>query len=137
VFVADTANGNYVGNYPPGYMTTATVNIQSGSVLRDMGKTIKAGIGSGSPLTIGSEGFWREVQVIAPTTQPNNFALGTSGVGVNGVGAGLGVPGQLPAAGNPGDDGYCTYYVPITVNGIIAGGVTSSYNGALLLGNVQ
>jgi hypothetical protein len=134
VFVADAAAGNYVGNYPPGYMSAVTVFVESGSIFRDMGKTIKAGIGSGSPLSIGSAGFFREIQVIKPAAVPNATSSTTFGVGDNGVGAGNGVPGTQPA-GNPGDDGYSTYYIPIAVGGVIAAGASVAGN-ALIAGNV-
>jgi hypothetical protein len=92
-----------------------------------MGKTIKAGISAaGTGLDTGSAGFFREVQVIAPTAVPFATSSTTFGVGVTGVGAGGGVPGSLPAAGNPGDFGYSTYYIPIVVGGVIAAGASAS-----------
>jgi hypothetical protein len=65
IFVAGP--GNYVGNYPPGYMQLASVNpalIPQGTLLRDMGKTIKAPIGTNPSATAG---FFQEVQFIAPS----------------------------------------------------------------------
>ena len=40
VFVA--TSGNYVGNYPPGYMKSVAIPVGKGPLVRDMGKTIKA-----------------------------------------------------------------------------------------------
>jgi hypothetical protein len=116
-FVA--GDGNYVGNYPPGYMVSATTPDPLGSaVLRDMGKTIKARINDNG--VFGTPGFFREVQVIIPTTVASATASSTFGVGV-GVNTSGGVPGALPAAGNVGDAGYNTYYLPIVVGGVAPG----------------
>lgn len=108
IFVA--APGNYVGNYPPGYMQLASVNpalIPQGTLLRDMGKTIKAPIGTNPSATAG---FFQEVQFIAP--QPSS---GTFGVGQGSQGA-----GTLPSAGNAGDAGYGTYYLATAIDGTLA-----------------
>ena len=114
VFVA--TSGNYVGNYPPGYMQLAAVNPASdpaqGSLLRDMGKTIKTVVGTSAGAT---PGFFREVQFITPVAVASATASTTFGVGVNSAGS-----QTLPSAGNVGDTGYGTYYIPIIVEGTIA-----------------
>lgn len=110
-FVA--GSGNYVGNYPPGYMSAVSgVPEGKGTLVRDMGKTIKAPIGTGVSAT---SGFFREIQFIDP--QPAVSATGstTFGVGIGSQGAGV-----LPAAGNVGDAGYGTYYLAIVVDGTLA-----------------
>lgn len=105
-FVA--ASGNTVGNYPPGYVQTASAALQaaitaaaSTSVFRDMGKTIRAPIGS---LT-GSVAFFRQVQMIAPTA----IASYTGAFGVQG---GVAIPDSLT--------NYLTFYVPIAAIGTAA-----------------
>jgi hypothetical protein len=112
VFVA--APGNYVGNYPPGYMVAVSGLPEGmGALVRDMGKTIKAPIGTGN--IAATSGFFREIQFIDP--QPAVSATGstTFGVGTNSLGA-----GALPSAGNAGDSGYGTYYLAIVVDGTLA-----------------
>jgi hypothetical protein len=128
-FVLQADASNYVGNYPPGVMIDASAQVATlvalagngGStapapVLRDMGKTIKATFG----LT-GTPGFFRAVQIISPSGVA--FPTSVSNYGVIGS-----APGLLPA-GNAGDDGYATYYIPIVVGGVIASGVTLSSGG--------
>ena len=117
VFVA--TSGNYVGNYPPGYMVAVSVPEGKGALVRDMGKTIKAPIGDNTaPIpvaTTATEGFFREIQFIDP--QP---AVGPTGQTTFGVGTGSQGAGILPSAGNAGDDGYGTYYLAIVVDGTLA-----------------
>ena len=133
-FVA--GSGNYVGNYPPGYLVDATLPSLTGLVLRDLGKTIKAGYsGQGTGTDVGSAGFWRAVQVISPVAVASPTASSTFGVGVAGQGAADGVPQGLPSGGNAGDAGYGTFYLPIVVGGVIAEGVTASTQ-SLIAGNV-
>ena len=111
VFVA--GSGNYVGNYPPGYMSAVSgVPEGKGTLVRDMGKTIKAPIGTGVSATYG---FFREIQFIDP--QP---AVSATGSTTFGVGSGSQGAGVLPAAGNAGDSGYGTYYLAIVVDGTLA-----------------
>ena len=114
VFVAGP--GNYVGNYPPGYMQIAVANPvpAEGALIRDMGKTIKSLISADSGATFGTLGYFREVQVLSPSSPASATASTTFGVGINSAGA-----MSLPA-GNAGDSGYGTYYIPIVVEGIIA-----------------
>jgi len=117
VFVASAAAGNYVGNYPPGYMVVAANNPipDQGALIRDMGKTIKCPISADSGSTFGTSGFFREVQVLDPSSPATATASTTFCVGTNSAGA-----QTLPAGGNVGDSGYGTYYIPIVVSGIIA-----------------
>jgi hypothetical protein len=90
------AAGNYVGNYAPGTMTSQQVD-PSGSILRDMGKTVFATITGGND----PAQHFREFQLIAPTAA--NIA-GNFGV--------QGSP-TVPAATAP----YYTVYLPVTVQG--------------------
>jgi hypothetical protein len=125
-FVA--GSGNYVGNYPPGYMVLADASIATaaavspGLLIRDMGKTIKAPIGvlANTPILnpAATEGFFREVQLINPVAAVSATGSTTFGVG-NGV-AGGAAAGTLPSAGNAGSDGYGTFYIPIVIDGTLA-----------------
>jgi hypothetical protein len=117
-FTAD--EGNYVGNYTPGYMTAGNAQLvaqiaaaaakatstSSTLVLRDMGKTLFARVGvSGT-----NKGYFRQVQLINPTAITSTNILG----GTTGTNFGvLGAPG-VPA---PGDD-YFSFYIPVTVAGV-------------------
>jgi hypothetical protein len=84
------AASNYVGNYPPGTMAAAAVQVPATGVLRDLGKTIFADL-SGSVVP------FRHVQVIDPVSFPANF----------------GVYGSSTAPG-----AYNNLYIPVTVAGI-------------------
>ncbi len=112
------ATGNYVGNYPPGWMSdisstvnTALANYSGQKVMRDMGKTIKAVIGvSGTqPTDLSTNaGFFREYQILVPSVIAGPTSASNFGV--------------------IGDDNtptvysdYYTVYVPIVVGGTIAG----------------
>lgn len=116
-----SAASNYVGNYPPGFMivgpTIATLKTQPGGslvnpILRDMGKTIYARLaGDATAGTVGTAGFWRQVQVIDPAVVSSPTA--STNFGVTGS-----APGLRPA-GNTGDDGYNTFYIPIEVGGVL------------------
>lgn len=113
--------GNYVGNYPPGYMVDNTVDVQNNygfnfplePVMRDMGKTIKAVIGANAA-TVPTDlykgaGYFREYQILFPGT-----------TGLNGVaGSNSGVVGGLPSTGLVVPY-YYTVYVAIVVNGNVA-----------------
>ena len=153
VFVASP--DNYVGNYPPGVMVRAVDvspvllpgadGFPAGTVLRDMGKTIKASVSAGSsPYSdAGYPGFFREVQIVVPSvlasaTASSNFGVGVGGLPEAAVGAGN-LPYTYPA-GNPGDSGYGTFYLPIVVDGVVASGPsgvgTATLSAtSLLLGN--
>lgn len=130
-------SGNYVGNYPnsfsgtnPGSVVVVSTSYMSGTTyyLRDMGKTIYAAVGTGSIPGSGSKpGYFRQVQVITPSivtspTASTNFGVGMPPV----VTGGNGAPGTSPA-GNIGDAGYNTFFIPI-----IVGGVVASNNGGTL-----
>ncbi len=120
------AQGNYVGNYPPGYLVPAVTiaqlqqGVQGGilaPVLRDMGKTIRASLSSDTAgTTLGTPGFWRAVQVLNPVTVAS--ATAQTNFGVTGQ-----APGNRPTfnSGNVGDSGYNTYYIPIAVDGVAPG----------------
>uniref|UniRef100_A0A6C0DG51 Uncharacterized protein n=1 Tax=viral metagenome TaxID=1070528 RepID=A0A6C0DG51_9ZZZZ len=97
---------NTVGNYPPGTMTAASVALQGAIaqasnnagagnlILRDMGKTIQAQVGSS-----GAVGSFRQVQLL------NIASAATFGV--------------LGAANTPNAlTDYLTFYVPVVVLGI-------------------
>ena len=110
-FVPSAAN--IVGNYAPGYVMTASAALQAAIaaavataggaanlLLRDLGKTITAPVGS---LT-GNIAFFRQVQLIAPASVAS-FNAGTFGV--------------LGATNTP--DAYTdflTFYVPISIGGV-------------------
>ena len=124
--------GNYVGNYPPGYMMLADAYIPATVLaaasttqpllIRDMGKTIKAPIGvlNATPILspAATEGFFREVQLINPVAAVSATSSTTFGVG-NGATGGA-AAGTLPSAGNAGSDGYGTFYIPIVIDGTLA-----------------
>jgi hypothetical protein len=115
-FVA--GSGNYVGNYPPGYMVAASEDIAAAAsaqslLIRDMGKTIKAPIGTGVTAT---EGFFREVQLIRPVAAVSATGSTTFGVGAGVAGS---AAGTVPA-GNAGFNGYGTFYIAIVIDGTLA-----------------
>jgi hypothetical protein len=107
---------NTVGNYPPGHMTAASAALQAAVaaagtpanlVLRDMGKTVQAPIGS----LAGPVGFFRQVQLLSAS------AL-TAAQGYNGGAAGN-TFGVLGAANTPDAlTDYLVFYVPSVVMGI-------------------
>ena len=128
------ASGNTVGNYPPGYVqavplsvsTLITAAVSAGAVLRDMGKTIYAGVGA-APTAYGR---FRQVQVLLPPTTPfnNNFIGGTTG-STNGV---IGGPSIGDAYTN-----YMVVYIPIFNNGMVAMNPTALSTSAVLAGANQ
>ena len=108
------ASGNTVGNYPPGYVQLVPVSVaallasaaSAGAVLRDMGKTIYAGVGA----TPTAYGRFRQVQVLVPQVGNNNFVGGAAGATGGVIGG--------PAIG----DAYTHYmviYIPVVNNGMI------------------
>ena len=117
-FVPSAAN--IVGNYPPGFVQLASASLilavqqavnAAGSagnlVLRDLGKTILAPIGSAS----GNLGFFRHVQLLAPS------ALSAS-QGFNGGSAGSSF-GVLGASNTPNAyTDYLSFYIPSNVAGV-------------------
>lgn len=114
------AANNVTGNYLPGYVQLSSAALilaiqqavaaaggASNLVLRDMGKTILAPVGSAS----GNQGYFRHVQLIAPA------ALSAS-QGFNGGSAGSSF-GVLGAANVPDAyTDYLSFYIPVGLNGI-------------------
>jgi hypothetical protein len=143
---AALAAGNYIGNYPPGYLVAGPTVAELASaaqggvvnpIIRDMGKTIKASLADAAAATqFGTPGFWREIQVLSPVTV-SGPTIATNN-GVTGQAAGF-----RPSFGNNGDGGYQTFYVPIVVDGVVpsnsAGTAPLTVTGSpsLALGNVQ
>jgi hypothetical protein len=119
VFVAGA--GNYVGNYPPGYMvkgSAAMVGFQGNApitnvIMRDMGKTIIASVSTNGGVSVGTPGAFRQVQVLQPVIVASPTA--STNFGVQGS-----VPGTLPGGGNAGDNGYNTFYIPEVLDGVLA-----------------
>ena len=114
------ASGNTVGNYPPGYVqlvpasVAALLNsVASSAVLRDMGKTIYAGIGA----TPTAYGRFRQVQVLVPSAFNGNFIGGTAG----NSGGVIGGPGIGDAYTN-----YMVIYIPLFNNGLAASATLST-----------
>ena len=104
------SSGNVVGNYPPGYVQLAAGMVApANAMVRDMGKTIYAGIGSSA----SSFGWFRQVQFIspAPITAAQGFIGGSSGSTFGVVGG----------AANPDVyTNFAVFYLPINVNGVLA-----------------
>ena len=108
--------GNYVGNYPPGYMATAATtglsNILAGvggqALVRDMGKTIFAPYAS----VAGNLGFFREYQLLSvtPITPAQGFLGGVTGNT-------FGVVGPSSAT-VPGTSTFATFYLPVAIAGV-------------------
>jgi hypothetical protein len=109
VFELVPSASNIVANYPPGYVQAASAALQASLseavaahtaanlVLRDMGKTIFAPVGSLS----GDSAYFRQVQLI----RPSSGAAQTFGV--------------LGAQNSP--DAYTdflTFYIPVAVAGV-------------------
>ena len=134
LYVMIAGAGNYVGNYPNavGWMVTASVAgaalplLPSTAVLRDMGKTVYATVSASTSAASATAkpGFFREVQIVVPSTVASATASTTFGVGLGAAGAGT-LPAALPS-GNAGDDGYGTFYLPIVVDGVIASDATGT-----------
>ena len=126
VFEFVPSSGNVVGNYPPGYVQTASAALQaalatvaatpaSQCVVRDMGKTIVAPIGS---LT-GARGYFRQVQILLPgvVSATQGFIGGPAG----------NTFGVLGAAATPDAyTNYMTLYVASPVAGILGGALSTS-----------
>lgn len=114
------AASNVVGNYMPGYVQLASAALvaainqavaaaggASNLVLRDMGKTILAPVGSAS----ANQGYFRHVQLLRPD------ALSAS-QGFNGGSAGSNF-GVLGAANVPDAyTDYLSFYIPVGLNGV-------------------
>jgi hypothetical protein len=109
--------GNYVGNYPPGYMQTASAALAAavnyyknlpGSLVRDMGKTIFAPIGSATGATAA---YFRQFQLLV--TGPINTTQGFIGGPAGSTFGVVGAPATPDAYTN-----YMTFYVPVVVGGV-------------------
>lgn len=111
---------NIVGNYPPGFVQLASAPLilavqqavnaagaASNLVLRDMGKTILAPVGSAS----GNQGYFRQVQLIAPAAL--SASQGFNG-GSNGSAFGVLGAANVPDAYTD----YLSFYIPVGLNGI-------------------
>lgn len=119
LYVLVAGSGNVVGNYANdvGFMVTLAQAAASAGmtgipsaapvIIRDLGKTVKATVSSSvSVPTVGAvAGYFRQVQCLSPTLASLTF-------GVNGQQA-----GTFPSAGNPGDKGFNTFYVPVMIGG--------------------
>jgi hypothetical protein len=132
------ASGNYVGNYPPGYvvpaaqtgLSTALTNAAAGSgqaVIRDMGKTIFCPYVAtvGASTAAAPSGYFREYQLLMvnPVSAAQGFIGGVSGNN-------FGVVGPSSAT-VPGSSTYVTFYLPSMVAGV------GSAVGTLPVTNVQ
>ena len=120
---------NVVGNYPPGYVQSITastsaanvaaqINAQGSTstlVLRDMGKTIYAPVGSSASAV---SGWFRQVQLLKPSpiTATQGFIGGTSGQ-TFGVLGGNNIPDAV--------SDFFTFYIAVPLGGTL-GGVLSS-----------
>jgi hypothetical protein len=130
VFEFVPTSANYVGNYPPGYVQTASAALiaaigqavtaagaAGNLVLRDMGKTIYAPVAS---LT-GSAGYFRQVQLLLPAqiSYSQGFIGGTSGTTF----------GVLGANNTPDIyTDFLTFYIPVSVAGVTGTNViTNAY----------
>jgi len=119
VFELVPSASNIVANYPPGYVQVASAALQAALalevtlngignlVLRDMGKTIFAPVGSLS----GDSSYFRQVQLLRPSaiTAAQGFAAGSAGQSF----------GVLGAQNSP--DAYTdflTFYIPVAVAGV-------------------
>lgn len=122
------SSSNVVGNYPPGYVqksaaldnaiaaaSNAATAASQVVVLRDMGKTILAPVGSLS----GVQGFFRQVQLLNPASI-------SASQGFNGGAAGSNF-GVLGAASVPDAyTDYLTFYIPVHVAGTFNGAVSAN-----------
>jgi hypothetical protein len=110
---------NYVGNYPPGYVTAthaalnaalATAGTTATLVLRDMGKTIYAPVESAG-LT---SGYFRQVQLLLPSgiSASQGFIGGTAGNTFGVLGGAL-TPDVYT--------NFMTFYIAAPVGGVLAG----------------
>lgn len=115
-------SGNYVGNYPPGYVVPASATSlasvlvaarvnQTQFLLRDMGKTIYCPYAATVGGTQTTSGFFRGYQLLA--LSPISATYGFIG-GVNGNN--FGVVG--PSTSTSGTSTYCTFYLPTVIGGV-------------------
>jgi hypothetical protein len=113
LYILSAGSDNVVGNYPPGTMVSigqasALNSYFSTPIFRDMGKTITAALAN------GSVGAFRAVQLVNPVAVASATAV--TNFGVNGS-----APGTI---GGVGDDGYNTFYIAISLGGVVASGAT-------------
>ena len=113
VFELVPSAANIVGNYPPGYVSAASpqliaalaeaVNTHTAAnlVLRDMGKTIYAAIGSSASADFG---YFRQVQLLRPS------AITSAAGQVFGVLGGQNIPDAYTD--------FMTFYIPVAVAGV-------------------
>lgn len=134
-FINDASN--YVGNYPPGYLSGASAQLvteissagtASQLVLRDLGKTIYAAYTTSatpaadpraSPSTV-TYGYFRQVQLLAP--KPIGLTSNTLIGGPTGTNFGV-----LGGQNNP--DAYTdflTFYIPVSVAGVLGPAVATN-----------
>lgn len=123
--------GNYVGNYPPGFLTIAantqlfraiqeTLLAPGQYILRDMGKTIFApyaeSVSNGQQDIFKDYGYYRQYQFLKvnPITGSQGFFGGPNG-STFGV---LGPSSLVP----PSSSTYLTFYLPVTVTGVLGSG---------------
>jgi hypothetical protein len=137
-FINDPSN--YVGNYPPGYMSAASSALvaainqnvagaggAAAVVLRDMGKTIYAAYTTSqtpatdprnTPSTV-TYGYFRQVQLLAP--KPIGLTSNTLIGGVAGTTFGvLGAPNNTDVYTD-----YLTFFIPVSVAGIFGPAVAT------------
>lgn len=130
VFEFINDSGNYVGNYPPGYVLPASAALvqailqasqaaggPDAFVLRDMGKTIYASYGASNAAqdprlqpSTANFGYFRQVQLLRPTAIVANNFIG--GIG----GSNFGVLGGQNVPDNYTD--FMTFYIPVSVAGV-------------------
>ena len=124
VFEFVPASGNFVGNYPPGYVIPGSTGLidaiseaadattpSSAVLLRDMGKTIFAEVYSSPTASTSEFAYFRQVQLIAPSAigATQGFMGGRSGTTFGVLGA-----AQTPDAYT----NYLTFYIPVTIAGV-------------------
>lgn len=126
VFEFVPTSANYVSNYPPGYVQTASAALQAAVlqavnavgagnlVLRDMGKTIFAG----NALVPTSFGYYRQVQLLNPSAV--SAAQGF-------IGGPLGNTFGVLGANNTPDafTDFMTFYIPVAVAGVMGAAVNT------------
>jgi hypothetical protein len=120
------ATGNYVGNYPPGYVVPANqtglstilsnaLTVTNGQfIIRDMGKTILAPFVAtlNASLTAAPQGYFREYQLlqVSPISATQLFNGGVAGNTFGVIG-----PGNATL---PGTSTYATFYLPVSIGGV-------------------
>ena len=117
---------NVVQNYPPGYMQGASLQLlaalASGSlsastcVLRDMGKTFYAPVGSSASAV---SGWFRQVQLLLPqsVSASQGFIGGTAG-STFGVLGGSNIPDAYTD--------YFTFYIAVPLGGTLGGTISGA-----------